>query len=119
MRFRIEFSAAAERDFELVFDHLVDSYRGFGESREDAMDHAMRRVLAMRRAADRLGTAPMHGTARDDILPGLHQLTLDRVAYWFEVDEPARRVRVLAVFFGGQGHVWRMLWRLLGGSGPP
>ncbi len=56
MRFRIEFSAAAERDFELVFDHLVDSYRGFGEIREDAMDHAMRRVLEIRRAPDSQGT---------------------------------------------------------------
>ena len=118
MRFRIEFSAAAERDFELVFDHLVDSFRGFGDSREDAMDHAMRRVLDIRRAADRLGMAPMRGTARDDILPGLRHLSLDRAAYWFEVDEPARRVAVLAVFFGGQDHVWRMLVRLLGGSGP-
>ena len=71
MRFRIEFSAAAERDFELVFDHLVDSYRGFGESREDAMDHAMRRVLESRRAPDSQGprqaghgTNARHGTRR-------------------------------------------------------
>ena len=67
MRFRIEFSAAAERDFELVFDHLVDSYRGFGESREDAMDHAMRRVLEIRRAPDSQGprlAGPQTGWAR-------------------------------------------------------
>ena len=119
MRFRIEFSAASARDFELVFDHLVNSYRGFGERREDAMDHAMRRVLAIRRPADRLGTAPTRGTARDDILPGLRHLSLDRATYWFEANEPARRVAVLAVFFGGQDHVWRMLVRLLGGSGRP
>ena len=43
----------------------------------------------------------MRGTVRDDILPGLRHLSLDRATYWFEVDEPARRVR------------------LLGGSGPP
>jgi plasmid stabilization system protein ParE len=27
MRFRIEFSAEAERDFALIFDHLFEGYR--------------------------------------------------------------------------------------------
>lgn len=30
MRFRIEFSAEAERDYALIFDHLFESYRSFG-----------------------------------------------------------------------------------------
>ena len=40
MAFRIEISAAAERDLELIFDHLFDSYCAFGESIEEALDHA-------------------------------------------------------------------------------
>ena len=36
-----------------------------------------------------------------------------RAIYWFDVDEGRRTVRVLAVFFGGQDHIRRMLIRLL------
>lgn len=39
MRFRIELAVESERDFELIFDHLVASYRSFGESVEEALDH--------------------------------------------------------------------------------
>ncbi len=33
MRFRIEFSAEAELDFALIFDHLFESYLGFWRKR--------------------------------------------------------------------------------------
>ena len=36
MTFRLEFSVDAERDFALIFDHLLDSYRGFGEDVQTA-----------------------------------------------------------------------------------
>ena len=39
MRFRIEFSAEAERDFALIFDHLFESYRSFVTCVETALDH--------------------------------------------------------------------------------
>ena len=113
MDFRLEFSAEAERDFELIFDHLFDSYRKLGEALEDALDHAAARVMGVRAGADRLLTAPYRGKSHDDILPGLRHLTIDRAIYWFEVDEARRTIRVLAVFFGGQEHVRRMLRRLL------
>ena len=41
-------------------------------------------------------------------------MSIDRAIYWFDVDEAARKVRILAVFFGGQDHVRHMLVRLLG-----
>lgn len=116
MRFAIEFSADAERDFDLIFDHLFESYAGFGESVEQALGHAARRVMDIRKAADRLARFPLRGTARDDILPGLRFLAVERAIYWFDVDQTARKVRVLAVFFGGQDHIRHMLVRLLGGS---
>ena len=34
MVFSLEFSADAEHDFELIFDHLLRSYLDFGESLE-------------------------------------------------------------------------------------
>jgi toxin ParE1/3/4 len=113
MRFRIEFSAEAERDFSLVFDHLLGSYRSFGESVEAALDHSENRIRSIRQEADRLGAAPFRGESHDSLVPGLRHLTINRAIYWFEVNEAEQRVRVLAIFFGGQDHVRHMLARLL------
>ena len=44
MRFRIEFSAEAERDFALIFDHLFESCRSFGIRLEAALDHCEDRI---------------------------------------------------------------------------
>ena len=116
MPFAIEFSTESEKDFELIFEHLFENYLGFGESVEEALDHAMRRVFDIRKAADRLSSFPIHGTLRDDILPGVRYLSMERAIYRFEVDEAAAKVRILAVFFGGQDHIRHMLVRLLSGN---
>ena len=116
MRYRVEFAAATERDFELIFDHLFESYASFGESPVEAASHAAQRVIAIRKAAGRIATEPIRGAARDDVQPGVRQLTIDRATCWFEVDESVRKVRILAVFFGGQEQLRRMLVRLLGGA---
>ena len=115
MAFRLEFSVAAERDFELIFDHLLRSYLDFGESPENALDRAAARIVEIRAAAERILSAPHRGERHDGILPGLRHLAIGRAIYWFDVDEPRETVRVLAVFFGGQDHVRRMIVRLLGG----
>lgn len=114
MAFRLEFSADAEKDFDLIFDHLLENYIRFGESRELAIEHAEARVRNIRVSADRIVTAPHRGERHDDLLPGLRHLTIDRAIYWFDVDDRTETVRVLAVFFGGQDHVRHMLVRLLG-----
>jgi toxin ParE1/3/4 len=111
--FAVEFAAETERDFELIFDFLEESYRSFGEGSEDAITHAARRIEAIRTKAARLGNAPYRGTLHPEIMPDLRHVTIDQAIYWFIVDEDARTVRVLAIFFGGQDHVRRMLMRLL------
>ncbi len=116
MRFAIEFSADAERDFGLIFDHLFESYVAFGEGTEEALNHAARRIMDIRKAADQLARFPLRGVARDDVLPGIRFLAIARAIYWFDVDRKARKVRILAVFFGGQDHIRHMLVRLLGGD---
>ena len=113
MVFSLEFSAEAEQDFELIFDYLLRSYLDFGESLESALDHAEMRVLEIRAAAERITAAPHRGERHDDILPGARHLSIGRAAYWFEVNDARRTVRVLAVFFGGQDHVRHMMIRLL------
>jgi plasmid stabilization system protein ParE len=53
MRFAIEFSSDAERDFDLIFDHLFESHVSFGDSTAETLDHAARRVMDICKAADR------------------------------------------------------------------
>lgn len=113
MAFELEFSAEAERDFELIFEHLLRSYMDFGEGLESALDHAETRIREIRAAAERITAAPYRGERHDDILPGLRHLTIGRGIYWFDIDEASQMVRVLAVFFGGQDHVRHMMARLL------
>ncbi len=115
MTYRLEFSLEAERDFGLIFDHLFDSYLGFGEPPEDALGHAEARILEIRAAADRIAVAPHRGRKHDNILPGLWHLTIRLAVYWFDVDDDRRTVRILAIFFGGQDHIRHMMARLLGG----
>ena len=114
MAHRLEFSAEAERDFRLIFDHLLDSYLGFGESLESALDHAEARIPEIRAAANRIPAMPHRGQRHDDLLPGLRHLAIGRAIYWFDVDDEVQAVRVLAVFFGGQDHIRHMTIRLLG-----
>lgn len=113
MTYRLEFSAEAERDFGLIFDHLLDSYVGFGENLESALDHAEARMLELRAAADKIPAIPHRGQRHDDLLPGLRHLAIGRAIYRFDVDDELQVVRVLAVFFGGQDHIRHMTTRLL------
>jgi plasmid stabilization system protein ParE len=114
---RVELAAAALVDLELIFDHLTEAYRGFGEAPEEALDHAALRVRSIVDAADRLAVAPHRGPVHTDLPPGLRHVTLDRAIYYFQLDGPRgeERVRILAVFFGAQDHQRRMRLRILGG----
>ena len=50
--------------------------------------------------ANSLATAPLRGESRDDLLPGLRHLALDRAVYWFRPRAEQREIQVLAVFLG-------------------
>lgn len=113
MGFHLEFAVEAERDFGLIYDHLLRSYLDFGESLESAIDHAEARVREIHGAAERILTAPHRGERHDDIRPGLRDVAIERAVIRFEVDEGRRTVRILAVFLGGQDHVRHVLARLL------
>ena len=113
MAWRTEFAADAERDFDLIFDHLFAAYRSFGEADAEAFDRAVRRLEGIRAAAIGIARAPFRGTLRQDVAPGLRHVTIDRAVFWFDLDEPAETVRILAILFGGQDHVRHMLARLL------
>jgi toxin ParE1/3/4 len=116
MAFEVVRSRASDRDLEVIFDHLVATYQALGDPVGDGLDRAAARVRAIEDAMERLGSAPFQGTLREDLLPGLRQVTRNRAVFYFLVDEAAGQVRVLAVFFGGQDHLAHMLRRLGGGG---
>lgn len=60
---------------------------------------------------------PIAANATTTSLPGVRHLALGRAIYWFDVDEARGTVRILAVFFGEQDHVRRMMARLLEAGG--
>lgn len=69
MAYDVVFAAGAERDLDLIFDHLFDCYCGFGDDRGEAFGRAARRVRDIRGAAAALGAAPHRGTRHDALLP--------------------------------------------------
>lgn len=114
MRYEIERGPDVNNDLEAIFDFLFDTHLGFGERPDAALERAAKRVARIEAAMERLGKMPKQGTLRPNLMPGLRSVTKDRAIFYFTVDDEARMVRVLAVFFGGQDHQREMLKRLLG-----
>jgi len=109
----VEFAAAAEQDFELIFDHLLQTYQDFGDDLDVAFDRARQRILSIQSSAHDLARGPFQGTQRPDILDGLRFVRINKAVFWFVVNEERKIVQVLAVFFGGQDHIQHMLMRML------
>lgn len=110
--YRVERGAAAERDLDAVFDFLLESYLHFGDDLERAFERAGERLQRIKADLREIGRAPHQGTRLDKLIPGLRRVTKDRAVFYFTVDDDARLVRVLAVFFGGQDHQRSILRRL-------
>ena len=116
MAWTVERSAEADSDIELIFDSLFQAAMDFGEPAEQAFERAARRIRAIDDAIFSLAVAPHQGTPDAHLLPGLRHVSKERAIIYFDADEGAKILRVLAVFFGGQDHQRRMLIRLLGGQ---
>lgn len=110
MVFDVVRSRAGDRDLDLLFDHLVEVHQALGDPLAEAFERAAARVRAVEADMERLGHAPRQGTLREDLRPGLRQVTRNRVVFYFELDEDREELRVLAVFFGSTtrvGSEWR------------
>jgi plasmid stabilization system protein ParE len=112
MAFEVVRSRASDRDLELIFDHLTETYQALGDPVETALERAAARVRAIEDDMEGLGRAPFQGTLREHVLPGLRQVTKNRAIFYFVIDEAAGQVRILAVFFGGQDYLTHMLRRI-------
>lgn len=54
----LEYSADAERDFELIFDHLFDAYVERGDAPDEALKRSAERSRKLRLEFDRLVDTP-------------------------------------------------------------
>ncbi|MES1158941.1 MAG: type II toxin-antitoxin system RelE/ParE family toxin [Terricaulis silvestris] len=111
--YSVEVTSGAQRDLRSIFAFLVRSYRDFGESFPAAKRSASRRVERIEDSMEVLAKAPHQGTQRNNVASGLRAVTIDRAIFYFAVDDDARLVRIVAIFFGGQDHERAMLRRLL------
>jgi plasmid stabilization system protein ParE len=117
MAFELFRAPAADRDLDMIFEHLVESYLSLGDDLQDAVARAATRLKAIDRDMLALVHAPHQGSLRHQISPGLRQVTKNRTIFYFKVDEAKREVKVLAVFFRGQDHEKHILKRLGNRSG--
>ena len=114
MKYAVERASDADRDLDMIFDFLIESYAAFGDDMAGAIGRAADRLQEIHVAMEALGDAPHQGTLLTEFRVGLRSVTKGRAIFYFEADDRRRVVRVLAVFFGGQDHRARMLMRLLG-----
>ena len=113
MLYRVERAAGVVGDLQLIFDHLTAAYLTFGEPLSEAQRHAAERIDSIQDAMLTLGRMPHQGTLRLELGPAVRSVTKARAVLYFEVDDDQLRVRILAVFFGGQDHTRHMLQRSL------
>ena len=117
--FAVRRSADAGRDLALIFDHLNESYLALGEDPAGAFDRAANRIRAIDSAMERLGRTPFQGTVREDLMPGLRQVTKDSAIFYFVIDEPREReLMCWPCFSAGRitsGGCCAGLWRSEGG----
>lgn len=109
----LEYSEHAERDFELVFDHLFDAYVELGDPPGEALERSVERIRKLRVEIDRLVDTPYIATVRPDIHPGVRFLRRDKAAVWFLPVESEATLIVVAIFYGAQDHIRQMLSRML------
>jgi plasmid stabilization system protein ParE len=112
MAYRIIRSRKSIRDLDAIFDHLVDAYVSLGDAPVDAVSPAVARVRSIRGNMNAIAAAPHQGTLFDKLSPGLRCVTKDRAIFYFGVDDEARVVRILAIFFSGQDHLRHILKRI-------
>lgn len=92
--YNVRESVRAQRDYDRIDDFLFDTT---GDASVSA-----RIVLELAGFVGSLGRLPHQGTRRDDILSCLRLLPFGKATIAFTVDEAAKTVLVLRLFYGGE-----------------
>lgn len=116
MVYKVIRSREANRDLELIFDHLSQAYLALGDNVSEALALAEQRLRGIQEDMRALGRAPYQGTLSEEVAPGLRHVTKNRTIFYFQVNDEAETVRVLAIFFGGQDHRRHVQARLRPGA---
>jgi plasmid stabilization system protein ParE len=99
-------------DLDLIEEHLVQSYREFGDDVEDAVERAAARIYQALAYMWSFETSPHRDSEHADLRPGVRTVTSRRFVCYFEIDELSWEVRILAIFFGGVDHRRQIMDRL-------
>lgn len=113
MIWRIEVSDLALDDIDRIEDFLFEAATNRGERASRAALSARKRITSIIAAATALTRAPYQGTRCPDLGPQIRRATKDRAIFYFDLNEEAQVIRLLAIFWGGQDHDARILARLL------
>lgn len=111
-RYDVRRVASVARDISGIRKHMIRSYLEFGDTQAIAAERAASRI---RDAFDYMltfATNPHRGTVHPELRGGVRHVTERKFVYYFEVDEPAAEVTILAVFFGGEEHWGQITERL-------
>ncbi len=111
-RYKVSRAAGITRDLDLIEDHLTGAYQTFGDDLENAVERAAARIEDALVYMRSFATHPHRGTEHPTIWPGLRTVTHRAFVFYFEIDEAALSVRLLAVFFGGADHRRQIMDRL-------
>jgi len=114
MVYRIERTPEIEADLRLIFGFLVEAPKAYGEPMDRAVSMAGDRLMDVRTNLMSLSRVPHIGALQPDLGTNVRRVNKDRATFYFKVDDAAKVVRVMAVFYGGQDHQRRMLVRLTG-----
>lgn len=91
---RVRYAQPAHDDLKDILTYVAE---------RAGVDVALRLVSRLQDACDALSTAPLRGSARDDLRPGLRTLGVDRRAtILFRVQNEAHEVVILGVLYGGR-----------------
>lgn len=112
MAFEVVRSLDSDRDIRLILRHLIDSYVNLGDPLPDAILRASARARMIEAEIDTIALAPHQGTLLPHLKSGLRSVTKNRAVIYFDVDDVAQRIRILAIFFGGQDHRQHIVKRL-------
>ncbi len=111
-RYRVSRAACVTRDFDLIEDHLIQSFLDFGDDRVSAMKRAEARIEDALIYLRTFTAYPHRGTEHPAIRPGIRTVTNNNFVIYFEIDETSLEVRILAAFFGGADYRWQIMDRL-------
>ncbi len=111
-RYKVSRAADITRDLDLIEEFLFRAYQDFGDDLVNAAERAAARIDEALHYMRTFALHPHRGTEHPAIRPGIRTVTNKNFIFYFEIDEPASEVKILATFFGAADHRRQIIERL-------